>query len=103
MRDLDDVELRALAFIDERELVRDLADLVAVPSVSGTDAEGDVLHLLAKQLKELDLDLDLWSLDLPALTADPAFPGWEVSRDEAWGLVGTAMGAPASADDEPAL
>ena len=35
VRDLDDVELRALAFVDEREIVRDLVELVAVPSVSG--------------------------------------------------------------------
>jgi acetylornithine deacetylase len=90
MPDLDDVELRVLAFIDERELVRDLSALVAVPSVSGQDAESDILHRLAKQLRALDLDLDLWPLDLAALTADPRFPGWEVPRTEAWGLVGTA-------------
>ena len=90
MRDLDDAELRALAFVDERELVRDLSELVAVPSVSGDDAESDVLHLLAKQLRDLDLDIDLWPLDLPSLTADPDFPGWEVPRTEAWGLVATA-------------
>lgn len=89
-RDLSDVELRALAFVDERELVRDLVDLIAVPSVSGSDAESDVQHLLAKQLRELDLDLDLWQLDLPRLTSDPAFPGWEAVRTEAWGLVASS-------------
>lgn len=92
-RDLCDEELRALASLDERELVRDLVDLVAVPSISGTDAENDVVHLLAKQLRALDLDVDLWSLDLTALTSDPGFPGWEVARAEAWGLVGTSRGA----------
>lgn len=91
-RDLTDRELRALAFVDERELVRDLVALVDVPSVSGSDAESDVQHLLAKQLRELDLDVDLWQLDLPRLTADPAFPGWEATRSEAWGLV-AACGA----------
>jgi acetylornithine deacetylase len=90
MRDLDDAALRALAFIDERELVRDLADLVAVPSVSGQDAESDVLHRMAKQLRALDLEIDLWPLDLAALTASPGFPGWEVPREESWGLVATA-------------
>jgi acetylornithine deacetylase len=89
-RDLTDVELRALAFVDERELVRDLVDLIAVPSVSGSDAECDVQHRLSKQLRELDLDVDLWSLDLPALTSDPAFPGWEAPREEGWGLVATS-------------
>ncbi|MEP9363203.1 ArgE/DapE family deacylase [Nocardioides sp. CN2-186] len=86
-RDLSDAELRALAYVDERELVRDLVDLIAVPSVSGTDAESDIQHRLAKQLGELDLDVDLWQLDLARLTSDPAFPGWEAARSESWGLV----------------
>jgi acetylornithine deacetylase len=89
-RDLSDRELRALAFVDERELVRDLVELVAVPSVSGSDAECDVQHLLAKQVRQLDLDVDLWPLDLPRLTADPAFPGWEAPRTQSWGLVASS-------------
>ncbi len=96
-RDLSDLELRALAFVDERELVRDLIELVGVPSVSGSDAECDVQHRLAKQLRALDLDVDLWQLDLDRLTADPAFPGWEADRAEAWGLVA------ASGPGEPEL
>ena len=96
-RDLSDLELRALAFVDERELVRDLANLIAVPSVSGSDAESDVQHLIAKQLGELDLDIDLWSLDLPRLTSDPAIPGWEATRTESWGLVAS------SGEGEPEL
>jgi acetylornithine deacetylase len=89
-RDLSDLELRALAFVDGRELVRDLVELVDVPSVGGSDAECDVQHLLAKQARGLDLDVDLWQLDLPALTGDPSFPGWEAPRSEAWGLVATS-------------
>ena len=85
MKDLDDIEQRALAFIDERQLVRDLVEMVGVPSVSGHDAESELLHVLAGQLRALDLDLDLWPLDLPALTSSPQFPGWEVPRTEAWG------------------
>ena len=101
MRDIDDQERRALDAIDERQLVRDLAELVAVPSISGHDAESDAVHLLAKQLRTLDLDVDLWQLDLPTLTAAPDFPGWEVPRGEAWGLVGTVTGA--DDDGRPAL
>jgi acetylornithine deacetylase len=101
VRDLDDVELRALAFVDEREIVRDLVELVAVPSVSGHDAESDIVHALAERLGALDLELDLWPLDLPALTARPDFPGWEVPRTEAWGLVATA--ADSRETDTPAL
>jgi acetylornithine deacetylase len=96
-RDLSERELRALAFVDARELVRDLVDVVSVPSVSGSDAESDLQHRLAKQVRDLDLAVDLWRLDLPRLTADPAFPGWEVPRTESWGLVAT------SAPGEPEL
>jgi acetylornithine deacetylase len=92
VRDLSDLELKALAFVDERELVRDLVGLVSVPSVSGSDAESEVQHLLAKQLSHLELNLDLWPLDLPELTSDPGFPGWEVDRTESWGLVATTAG-----------
>jgi acetylornithine deacetylase len=87
---LSDDELRALSLVDERELVSDLVSLVAVPSVSGTDPENDIQHLLAGRLRLSDLDVDLWPLDLPALTSDPMFPGWEASRSEGWGLVATA-------------
>ena len=96
-RDLSDRELRALAFVDERELVRDLVELVSIPSISGTDAESDIQHSLAKQLRGLDLDVDLWQLDLDRLTTDPSFPGWEAPRTESWGLVA------ASGPGEPEL
>ncbi|MDN4173328.1 ArgE/DapE family deacylase [Nocardioides sp. SOB77] len=102
-RDLSDLELRALAFVDERELVRDLLDLVAIPSVVGSDAECDVQHLLAKQLRELDLDVDLWQLDLPTLSADPGFPGMEVPRVEAWGLVAGSGPVAGGEGPEPEL
>jgi len=98
VRDLSDLELRALAFVDARELVRDLVALVAVPSVSGSAAESEVQHQLAKQLGTMDVGLDLWQLDLDALLADPEFPGWEADRTEAWGLVASSPG-----EGEPAL
>lgn len=91
-RDLSDRELRALAFVDERELVRDLVALTAVPSVSGSDAESDVQHQIAKQLSRLDLEVDLWRIDLDATTSHPDFPGWEAERSESWGLVATSPG-----------
>lgn len=101
-RDLSDRELRALAFVDERELVRDLVALTEVPSISGSDAECDIQHHLAKQLRSLDLDVDLWRIDLEETTSDPGFPGWEAERTEAWGLVATAPGAEDGGND-PAL
>ena len=53
VRDLSHQELKALAFVDERELVRDLVALVSVPSVSGSDAESEVQHLLVDHVAGL--------------------------------------------------
>ncbi|MFJ8634731.1 ArgE/DapE family deacylase [Streptomyces sp. NPDC093568] len=83
---LSDVERAVLAEIDEAEIGRTLLELIAVPSVTGSAAESELQHLLAGRLERLGLDVDLWSMDLDALRADPAFPGTEVEREEAWGL-----------------
>ena len=80
-------EVRALEAIDEAAIVAELQELVAIPSVSGSDAESDIQHVLAERLRAADLDVDLWALDLPRLQARPDFPGCEVERPEAWGLV----------------
>lgn len=86
---LTDAEAAALAAVDEEALGRTLLELIAVPSVTGSAAESELQHQLAGRLEWLGLDVDLWPLDLPALRADPDFPGTEAPRDEAWGLVGT--------------
>jgi acetylornithine deacetylase len=67
-----------------------LLELLAVPSITGADAESALQHRLADQLRELDLDVDLWSMDLPAMRAHADFPGTEAPRGEAWGLVGSS-------------
>lgn len=66
----------------------ELADLVRVPSVSGSTDEQAIQHRLAERLQDLGCSIDLWPLDLPALAADPRFPGAEVPREAGWGLVG---------------
>ena len=97
--DLTTAEARALAAVDRDGAVDLLLGLLAIPSTNGSDAEAEIQHVLAAELTHLDLDVDLWPLDVEALAADPAFPGWEVPRTEAWGLVGTAGGYA----DPPAL
>ena len=92
-------EARALDAVDRDAVAPTLTELLAVPSVSGSDAESDVQHLLGKQLVSAGLDVDSWQLDLPGLAASAGFPGTEVERTEAWGLVGTAHGE----GDRPAL
>ncbi|WP_307825135.1 ArgE/DapE family deacylase [Streptomyces sp. M2CJ-2] len=88
---LTDEEAAALAAIDEAALGRTLMELIAAPSVTGSAAESELQHQLAGRLERLGLEVDLWSMDLPALRAHPGFPGMEVPREEAWGLVGTTQ------------
>jgi acetylornithine deacetylase len=102
MPDLTAAEVHALQAIDGTLAVSLLTELLAVPSISGSAAESDIQHLVAKKLQRLDLDVDLWAFDLSTLSGEPGFPGVEVTRDEAWGVVGTWPGhSPQTAD--PAL
>lgn len=100
---LTDVERAALDALDERALVDSLVELVAVPSITGSDAESDLQHRLAGRWRQLDLDVDLWTFDLDALRAAPGFPGTEAPRTEAWGLVGVRQGVEDVAGQVPAL
>jgi acetylornithine deacetylase len=70
----------------------ELATLIGIPSVSGTDAENEAQAQVARRLADAGLDVDHWPIDLPALTTHPDFPGMEVDRTEAWGLVGRLPG-----------
>src|SRR5688572_17292661 len=90
--DLTAPEQRVLDALDEDALVARLVDLVRVPSVTGTDAEADLQHTVSRWYEEAGLEVDLWSLDLDALRADPGFPGTEAPRLEGHGLVGTSPG-----------
>jgi len=100
--DLDRHEQRALDAVDPDRAVALLVDLMALPSISGSDAEIDIQHLLAKRMAELGIQVDLWPMDLPALVRAPGYPGAETQRSGAWGLVGTSVGT-ADDDAEPAL
>lgn len=73
-------------------LLERTAALVRTPSVSGTDAENDAQQELARRLVADGYDVDHWRLDLDALAAHPDFPGMEVERREAWGLVARLPG-----------
>ena len=77
-----------LECIDDEQTLRWLRELVAIPSVDGTDAEHDVQTWCAARLRELDLDVDHWPFDLAELRTAEGYPGMEVDRSEAWGCVG---------------
>ena len=73
-------ESMALESIDKAAVAALLLDLIAVPSVTGSAAESELQHRLARRLDGLGLDVDLWSMDLPALRRHPGFPGTEAPR-----------------------
>jgi acetylornithine deacetylase len=93
---LTDSEARVLDAVDEAaragRLVADLADLVEIPSVTGTSAEADAQRWVGDRLTALGADVDAWSMDVAELSAQAGFPGSEAPRDEARGLVGTLPG-----------
>lgn len=84
-----DLEAAALNAIDEPGLIACLESLLRIPSVTGTEAENEAQLWFAKRLREADCNTDLWSIPLDEVRAHPAWPGWEVERTEALGLVGS--------------
>jgi len=86
---MDEAEQAALAAVDSDEVVELTRELVRLPSITGSDEESAPQHWLARWLADLGCTVDRWPIDLAEVTADPAFPGWEVPRAEAWGVAGT--------------
>ncbi|GAA3278869.1 ArgE/DapE family deacylase [Dactylosporangium vinaceum] len=82
------------------ETVRTLTDLIRIPSVGGTAAESEIVHHVADLLRAEGVELDLWPIPVAELAARPDFPGMEVERDEAWGLVARL---PGSTENAPSL
>jgi len=77
---------------DAEEMVGLLARLVRIPGITGSAQENDAQAEMASRLTAAGLDVDHWRISLPELLAAPDFPGWEVRRTEAWGLVGRLPG-----------
>jgi acetylornithine deacetylase len=94
-------ERAVLRHLDESALTESLMELVRIPSMGGTDAEIEVQEVAAGMLRDLDSQVDRWDLDLDELMQDPWFPGVEVSREQAVGVVGTSPGD--DGDAMPAL
>lgn len=90
VRVLNTSEREALECIDTEATVNLLLDLLRIPSIGGSDAEIEIQQVLAERMAALDLDVDLWSMDLNELAERPDFPGVEVDRREAWGLVASS-------------
>ncbi|MET3803487.1 acetylornithine deacetylase [Nakamurella sp. UYEF19] len=73
-------------------IVTDLSALIQVPSISGTDVENSVQDDLARRLTQIGTEVDHWSIPLAETIGAHNFPGAEVDRSEAYGLVGRLAG-----------
>ena len=74
-------------------MVAELTEVVRIPSVGGTDEENEAQAWMAGRMAASGLDVDHWSIDLADITSRADFPGMEVDRREAWGVVGRLPGA----------
>src|SRR2546423_8609763 len=84
------LEARALAALDGDGLVADAAALVRVPSVTG--AERAAIERFAELARGRGLDARTVVHDLPALRADPGYPGEEAERSELFGAAAVLHG-----------
>lgn len=102
---MDDVCRRVLDEVDVHvdSMFGILRQLVEIPSISGTDAENEAIATVAHIFADHGLDVDHWEIPLDEIMARPDFPGVEVDRHEAWGLVGRLTGRRSGSGDAPAL
>ena len=66
---LSPTETRLLDALDERALIDDLVRLVQVPSVTGTDAESELMGSAAGEVSGAELEVDHWRIDLDEVAA----------------------------------
>ena len=64
-----------------------LAELIAIPSVTGSSAEADAHHWVAERLSSLGCEVDHWQIDLDAITSDADFPGMEAPRVQPYSVI----------------
>lgn len=74
------------------EQVSTLVELVRVPSVDGSEAEVSIVETVAGRLRAEGVEVDCWPIPVAELTARPDFPGMEVPRSAALGLVARLPG-----------
>lgn len=79
--------------VDGPGLVDAVERLVAIPSLGGSDAELEVQDVLAVAWDADGLDTRSWDLDIRGLSARPDFPGMEVPRAAARGVLARLPGS----------
>lgn len=103
MTELTADERQVLDLVDDDAILADLAALVGIPSVGGSPGEVAAQRWCAERLRMLGLEVDVWDIDLPELTADEGFPGAEVERTRAVGVVGVLPSSSDADTEMPAL
>src|SRR5262245_23091868 len=83
---LSSAETTVLNSIDRDALLRDLEELIAIRSLGGEETPAQ--QWMARQLRALGLDVDVWDLDFASLAVHPAFC-MEVPRTHGLGVAGT--------------
>ena len=102
---MDTTQQRVLNEVDQlvAEMTTALADLISIPSVSGTDAENEAIAHMARVFADRGFDVDHWQIPLDDITSRPDFPGMEVDRAEAWGVVARRPGRRSGSGSAPTL
>jgi acetylornithine deacetylase len=85
VKSMNEIEEQVLEAIDVEGLLEFLADLIAVPSLTGQETAGQ--ESVAEQMGRIGLDVDLWELDFDELSQHPAF-SIEEQRERGLGVVG---------------
>jgi acetylornithine deacetylase len=84
-----DAENRVIASVDDAEILRDLAALVAIPSIDGSSGEPEAQDWCARRLAEVGMTVDTWEVDVVEAARAVDSPGTEVERSTLVGCVGT--------------
>ncbi len=78
--------------VDSLRLVGAVERLVATPSMGGTDAELDIQDDIAREWAAMGMEVTAWDIDVASLAAEADFPGMEVDRRAARGVVARIPG-----------
>lgn len=78
--------------VDSQRLVGAVERLVAMPSLGGSDAELDIQDSMARDWDAAGFEVSTWDIDVADLVSRPDFPGMEVDRREARGVLARLPG-----------
>jgi acetylornithine deacetylase len=78
--------------VDADRLLTDLDELLRIPSLGGTNAEIDAQRHLADRWIAEGLEVSTWDIDVTSTMAQPDFPGMEVDRQRALGVLARLAG-----------